>query len=174
MFTGTVFFRWHAGTIRLRVLVLCVGSALGAGSFLLVSTLAGQERPELHGAGSLVPMLCAWLGAYGIFCLGVALRGRRVPRALRLLGTISYSVYLLHALVLIAVPASSSPLLSAVVWVAVTLGVSAAAYRCVELPSMRLGRRPGRRPSEPVLLPVPRPAVEHAPAAPSQWASIGV
>jgi peptidoglycan/LPS O-acetylase OafA/YrhL len=163
MFTGTVFFRWHAGTIRLRTLVLCVGSALVAGSFLLVSSLAGQERPELHGARSLVPMLSAWIGAYAIFCLGVALRGRRVPRALRLLGAISYSVYLLQALVLITVPATSSPLLTAVVWVTLTLAVSAAAYRYVELPSMRLGRRLGRRPAAPVSLPVPRAAVERAP-----------
>jgi peptidoglycan/LPS O-acetylase OafA/YrhL len=176
MFTGTVFYRWHAGTIRLRTLVLCVGSALAAGSFLLVSTLAGQERPELQGAGSLVPMLSAWLGAYAVFCLGVALRGRRAPRALRLLGTISYSVYLLQALVLIAVPASPSPLLTAVVWIAVTLGLSAAAYRCVELPSMRLGRRLVRRPPGHVSLPVPvpRPAAEHAPAAPCQRAPVGV
>lgn len=140
MFTGTVFSRWHAGEVRLRTLVLCVGTALAAGSTLLHSALAAQERSELGDAGSLVPMLSAWLGAYAIFSATLALRGRRFPRALRRLGTISYSAYLLQALVLVAVPPLPHPALTALAWIGTTLALSAAGYRFVELPAIRLGR----------------------------------
>src|SRR3954454_6410725 len=141
MFTGTVFFRWHAGTVGLRTLVLCVGSALAAGTTLLG---AAALQP---GARDVVPMLTAWLGAYAIFCTGLALRSRAVPRWLRRLGTISFSVYLVQALVLLAVPALPSPALTAVLWLAVIVAVSEGTYRLVEQPAVRLGRSLGGRPA---------------------------
>jgi peptidoglycan/LPS O-acetylase OafA/YrhL len=145
MFTGTVFFRWHAGTVRLRTLVTCVVVALAAGTTLLAAA------PQQPGGRDVVPLLSAWLGAYAIFCTAVALRSRRVPGWLRRLGTISFSVYLMQALVLIAVPATSFPVLTAVVWAAVIVAVSEGTYRLVEQPAVRLGRRlgagrPGTRP----------------------------
>jgi peptidoglycan/LPS O-acetylase OafA/YrhL len=129
MFTGTVFARWHAGTVRLRTLVLCVGTALAAGTVLATAA-----------APAVLPMLSSWFAAYAIFCTAVALRGRSVPAWLRRLGTISYSVYLMQALVLLAVPAMPHPVLSAAVWVAVTVAVSELTYRYVERPAVRLGR----------------------------------
>ncbi len=129
MFTGTVFARWHAGTLGLRTLVLCVGTALGAGTVLATAA-----------APAVLPMLSSWFGAYAIFCAAVVLRGRRVPAWLRRLGTISYSIYLVQAVVLLAVPALPHPVLSAVVWVAVTVGVSELTYRFVERPAVRMGR----------------------------------
>jgi peptidoglycan/LPS O-acetylase OafA/YrhL len=86
-------------------------------------------------------MLSAWLVAYAIFCAGVALRSRRVPRALRELGRISYSVYLVQALVLLAVPPLSSAALTIVVWAGSVLGISVLTHRFVELPAVALGRR---------------------------------
>jgi peptidoglycan/LPS O-acetylase OafA/YrhL len=135
MFTGTVFFRWHARTVRLRSLILCVGSALTAGTTMLG---AAALQP---GARDVLPLLTAWLGAYAIFCTALALRSRAVPRWLRRLGTISFSVYLVQALVLLAVPALPSPALTAALWVAVTVAVSEGTYRFVEQPAVRLGRR---------------------------------
>jgi peptidoglycan/LPS O-acetylase OafA/YrhL len=139
MFTGTVFFRWHAGTVRLRTLGLCVGSALAAGTTLLG---ASALQP---GGRAVVPMLTAWFGAYAIFCAAIALRSRTVPGCLRRLGTISFSVYLVQALVLLAVPALASPVLTAVLWLTVTVAVSEGTYRLVEQPAVRLGRRLGGR-----------------------------
>jgi peptidoglycan/LPS O-acetylase OafA/YrhL len=163
MFTGTVFFRWHAGTVALRTLVTCVVTALAAGTTLLG---AAALQP---GGRDVVPMLTAWLGAYAIFCTAVALRSRRVPGWLRRLGTISFSVYLMQALVLLAVPATPYPVLTAVVWVAVIVAVSEGTYRLVEQPAVRLGRRlgAGRSVTGPVpmrgrstgrMLPLPRTA----------------
>jgi peptidoglycan/LPS O-acetylase OafA/YrhL len=147
MFTGTVFFRWHAGTVALRTLVGCVVAALAAGTTMLG---AAAQQP---GGQDVLPMLTAWVGAYAIVGTAVALRSRRVPAWLRRLGTISYSVYLMQALVLLAVPATPFPVLTAVVWVAVIVAVSEGTYRLVEQPAVRLGRRLGA--GRPVAGPVP-------------------
>jgi len=144
MFLGTVFHSWHAGEVRLRTLAGCVVAAVAAGMAMLGST--ADVLGAVAGPG-VVPMTTAWLGAYAVFCAGIALRHRSVPGWLRRLGTISYSVYLVQALVLIAVPALPSPLLTAVVWTAVVIGASELTYRFVEQPAVRLGRRlsDGRR-----------------------------
>ena len=141
MLTGTVFYRWHSGEIGLPTLVVCVSAALASGTALLAAAVLGTPQPP--EAPRFLAMLTAWLGAYAIFCVGVALRHRAVPAVLARLGTISYSVYLMQALVLAAVPAFSDALISAVVWVAVTLAVSEVTYRVVELPAIALGRRWG-------------------------------
>jgi peptidoglycan/LPS O-acetylase OafA/YrhL len=135
MFLGTVFHRWHSGEVRLRSLAGCMVASLAAGAAMLGASAGGM------------PMLTAWLGAHAVFCAGLALRHRTVPGWLRRLGTISYSVYLVQALVLIAVPALPSPLLTAVVWTALVIGLSEVTHRVVEQPAVRLGRRlsAGRR-----------------------------
>ncbi len=171
MFTGTVFHRWHCGTVRLRTLAACVGTAGTSGTILLVSVLAGYEQPELGGTRSLVPMLTAWLGAYVLFCLGVALRARRTPWLLRRLGVLSYSAYLLQPLVLIAVPAvPGSALLSATLWVSVILAASSWSHRLIELPAVRWGRRTRRLRHEAASpgFPVPRQARARKSTGPAQ------
>jgi peptidoglycan/LPS O-acetylase OafA/YrhL len=159
MFTGTVFSRWHAGAVHLRTLVGCVAASLTGGAALLAAA-AGQP-----GEPAVLPLLTAWLGAYAIFGAGLALRSRTVPHWLRRLGAISFSVYLVQALVLLAVPALPSPTLTAVVWTALILAISEGTYRVVELPAVRLGRRLGARtphavPATPIrsIVHRPRPA----------------
>jgi peptidoglycan/LPS O-acetylase OafA/YrhL len=58
---------------------------------------------------------------------------------------VSYSVYLMQGVVLIAVAPLADPVLSAVVWVVATLALSGATYRLVEQPSIRVSRMLGRR-----------------------------
>ena len=85
---------------------------------------------------------------------------------LRRLGTISFSVYLVQALVLIAVPRPALPASDRPRLAGVVLAVSEVTYRLVEQPSVRLGRRlgagaTGRRPprSPPIRSLVPGAAV---------------
>lgn len=141
MFTGTVFYRWYAGTVRLRTLGLCVGVALVAGFCVVFSALFGRDRPDQGGAASFVPMLAAWLGAYLIFSVGVWLWRGQAPRWLRWIGMISYSVYLMQALVIALVPIQANPVLTVALWVAGTIAVSVVTYHLVEKPAVRLGRR---------------------------------
>ena len=85
------------------------------------------------------------------------------------LGRISYSLYLLHLLVLFALVRTASPAVS-VYWLlpaalVLSIGLAWLSYRAVELPSIRLGRhlaspRPQRYAEvwlEPAASPRPRP-----------------
>ena len=175
MFTGTVFHRWHSGATSLRALAGCLVATLAAGAVLLFSSLRAGAPGDPEGTRSLVPMLVAWTVAYALFCGGVLLRHRRLPRVLPFLGRISYSAYLMHALVLLAVPALPWPALTAAVWIAVTVLVATLTHRLVELPAVRLGRALGNRPhraaedTAPALPPAPNategPARRPAPVA---------
>ncbi len=146
MFLGSVFHRWHTGAVQLRTLVGCVGAALTGGAALLATS----------GGPGAVPMLTAWLGAYAVFGVGLALRRRAVPSWLRRLGVISYSVYLVQALVLLVAPVLATPLLTALLWTALVIGTSELTYRIVEQPAVALGRR----------LVAGRPAARPAPVTP--------
>jgi peptidoglycan/LPS O-acetylase OafA/YrhL len=156
MFTGTVFLRWHSGTVGLRTLAVCLLAAAAAGGTLLGTTLAVDGPAEALGARSLVPMAAAWIGAYAVFALGLVLRGRRFPRPLIRLGTISYSVYLVHAVLLSLLPTWASPLVTAIVWGTAILAVSELTHRWVERPAIALGRR----------RPAPAPPIVPLPAGP--------
>ncbi len=143
MFTGTVFHRWHTGAVRLRSLSCCVTASLTAGTVVLASSLPGGDP----GRPTVLAMLTAWWGAYAVFVSAVVLRHRAVPAWLRHLGLTSYSVYLVQAVVLAAIPAQSGPLLSVVVWLVATLAISEVTHRVVERPAIEWGRRLDRRSS---------------------------
>ncbi|MFD0888614.1 acyltransferase family protein, partial [Streptosporangium algeriense] len=148
MFSGTVLYRAEQGEITWA----------RAGWVLLVPA-AGvwlmRDTPGLWPA-----LVAAWL----TFAVGMALRDREMPRALSWLGLVSYSVYLLHPLLLQAVELAwpdlpAVPLGARVVAligvVGVLLGISALTWRFVEAPAQRLGRRLVRGASAAV---TPRPA----------------
>ena len=84
------------------------------------------------------------------FGIGLALRRRRVPRRLTWLGTISYSVYLVHPVLLAVTDGTigrsrqDSPV-AELAFVAVLLPLCALTYRYIEVPSRRWGRRLARR-----------------------------
>ena len=141
MFAGTVVHRWHAGTVRFRTAVLCGIAALGSGTALLAAVLLGHDDPAALGTRTFGPMLAAWVGAYAVFGLGLALRHRRPPGWLVRLGVVSYAVYLLHPLVLAAVPRVGGAVGTAVLWTGLTLVLSEGCHRYVEKPAIRLGRR---------------------------------
>ena len=83
------------------------------------------------------------------FAIGLALRHRNVPAPLAWLGLVSYSVYLLHPLVVNAYSHLSRHLNGASTGVQIVIAfgiaatvllVSAAAYYCVEKPMQKAGR----------------------------------
>ncbi|WP_246268463.1 acyltransferase family protein [Nonomuraea typhae] len=116
MFSGTALYRAEQGQISWAKawLVLAVP---GTGVLLSPGT----------------NLKTAFVAAWAIFLAGMALRGRPVPYVLSWLGLVSYSVYLLHPLLLRVLPA---------VWaVPATFALSALTWRWVEAPAQRLGRR---------------------------------
>ena len=90
----------------------------------------------------------------GAFAIGRLTRDRRTPRWLARVGVLSYSIYLVHYVVLDALRPELTalgnrlPALAEVPVVAAYLGlvggISWLTYRFVELPGQRLGRRAGR------------------------------
>ncbi|QMU68609.1 acyltransferase [Streptacidiphilus sp. P02-A3a] len=151
MFTGTVIQRAESGQINRWYAAACCAFVFLAG---LASGLrfAGQSLNRVWTT-SADSWCTAFVAAWLVFGLGMLLlRGRRVPRALCRLGTLSYALYLLHV-----------PLLSVAIWIlndthysparhpvqellceaaflAVALLLAEALHRLVELPGQRLGR----------------------------------
>jgi peptidoglycan/LPS O-acetylase OafA/YrhL len=86
-----------------------------------------------------------WIAAYAFFLIVLAARKTEFPRPFQWLGRISYSVYLMHPLVLFAVDRWHRPWLSMAMLMVVTLVLSDLTFRVVERPFHELGRR--RRPA---------------------------
>ncbi|WAX79399.1 acyltransferase family protein [Streptomyces sp. KMM 9044] len=143
MFLGTAVYRaerrqshWRRTVGAAAVVVACaVGSAYRYG---------GGSNFTRHG------WIVAFLLAVATFGIGLALRRRRIPRWLIGLGTISYSVYMVHP-VLLAVSDGTigrwerDNLVLEVAFYVVLLPVSVLTYRYIETPGQAWGRRLARR-----------------------------
>jgi peptidoglycan/LPS O-acetylase OafA/YrhL len=154
MFTGTVIYRVAAGhlsPVAGWLTVAFVGLAASLAFYIHtdpLTTAIGESRglPDETWWTRSVAMLAAMLVFLALF----ALRDRvRWPRWLQWLGRISYSVYLVHWIVMYSVPGlpEGTPargLLTLLVWLAVTMGVSTLTYYFVERPAIKVGRRAAR------------------------------
>jgi peptidoglycan/LPS O-acetylase OafA/YrhL len=152
MFTGTVFYRAEQGQYSWRkaiaVGVTVLGLAIAAGLWHSHEwgLSAHAERAWERGWVSASVLAALTFGA------GLAFRHVRWPRALTWLGLISYSVYLLHPL-LIEVYHHLSwshqkhhfwlQVLTAAAFLAVLIAASSLTYLFVEQPMQRVGRRVG-------------------------------
>src|SRR5580693_3395542 len=184
MFTGTVLYRAEQGqypwsrAIPVAVAVFAMAIAAGIWHSHSWGMSAGAE-----GTWERTWFLTLVL-AGATFAFGMAFRHLRWPRALTWLGLISYSLYLLHPLlvqVYYSVPwldrhhPFALQVLVVVVFLAVIIGICSLTYLLVERPMQDLGRRvarwadatfgPDRAPalppvSEPVLAPHARPAAD--------------
>lgn len=150
MFTGTAIYQAERRYASRRVV------AAVAGLVLVCSVIAGVwhsrswRLPPAEGvyfqrAWTLTLVLAAL-----IFAAAMALRRTRLPRWLTGLGVISYSVYLLHPILFLVLDqiigrARHDDYLMLAVATTLLLPLSWLAYRFVEAPGQRLGRRVARR-----------------------------
>jgi peptidoglycan/LPS O-acetylase OafA/YrhL len=180
MFTGTMLYRAERGDfgrVKAAVIALIVfGLVIAAGvwhSMMWHMNGHDQLQFDLQWTSCLVL-------AGGTFAVGMALRHRRVPRVLAWLGLVSYSVYMLHPIVLNAYrsfsvfhrphPFPIQVLLAAGI-VAVVLACSGLTYYLVESPMQGVGRRftrflEARFGSDAITESVPVPDVSAGPAGP--------
>ncbi|WP_162908074.1 acyltransferase family protein, partial [Allorhizocola rhizosphaerae] len=168
MFTGTVIYRMSSGQMskRLGWVTLAIVPIAATISFRLYFEPWGGAYGQVGGAWwtesvAAVVALLVFLGAH-------ALRNKITwPAVLQWLGRISYSVYLVHWVVLQAVPPMPGPaILSLIVWLGLTLGLSQLTYRFVEQPAINAGRavalwarRKRQNPTDPDPAPQESPAL---------------
>ncbi|WP_346044470.1 acyltransferase [Actinomadura chokoriensis] len=150
MFAGTAVRAIQEGRLRRwpAVAMVAVVPALSLVAGLRTPTSwALYANPNPLGRDWTIAVAAAWL----TFLAGLALRGRRMPRFLVWSGLVSYSLYLLHPLVVQVVWYAAGrdtwglPVPVRVGWgvvlVAGVLVSAALTHRYVERPAQRLGRR---------------------------------
>lgn len=162
MFTGTAVYRaehrqiprWTAALTSIAVLA----GAVVAGAAHAEVTMPPDQADafEVYWAGSVVLAALTFAGAW-------AARRQRIPAWLTGLGTISFSLYLLHpVLLMLSDQIGGTPdhddVLRLALFTVVLVMVSTVTHRYIEAPFQRLGRRLSARepaaPTEPVASPV--------------------
>jgi peptidoglycan/LPS O-acetylase OafA/YrhL len=142
MFLGTLVYRVHSGELTWRQTSVAFCAAGVAGIVLLLKVLGHAVGPAAFGDRRFVPMLSAWVGAYGVFLLGSWWwRNHSAPRPLTAIGRWSYSIYLWQGFVIAVIRRGHHPhWLVASEWVLVTIALSIISYTFLENPATCLGR----------------------------------
>lgn len=146
MFTGTVLYRAERGQVS-RVTAAAIVAVV-----LALVTVAGLWHGASRGHQWQVQWGTSVLLAAATFGIGMAVRNRKVPRAVAWLGVISFSVYLLHPLAfdvfrtvrpLHRLNQQPTPVqvVAFVGLAAVIIAASALTYYLIEKPMQRLGHR---------------------------------
>ncbi|WP_406091112.1 acyltransferase family protein [Kitasatospora purpeofusca] len=150
MFAGTVVHRAEHGQMERIQAWFCLGFVIVAGA--AVGWLYNRNGMESSTwTAGWISWTASYLGAWLTFGVGMALRKRRFPKVLTLLGAISFSVYLLHNPILhtlrplLGVPPLPTTGPGKLLWTAefllATVLASYLLYRLVEIPFQNLGRR---------------------------------
>lgn len=147
MFTGTLLYRAEQRQTSRR---LAAGVTVGV--FAIAMAAAAWHDPSVTGQTPLQQrewvVTIALAGA--TFAAGMAARNRPVPSVLAWLGLVSYSIYLLHPLMIDvygSIPFAASPhpaglqVVLAGVFLAALLACCTLSYYLIEAPMQRLGRR---------------------------------
>jgi peptidoglycan/LPS O-acetylase OafA/YrhL len=154
-FVGTALYRVATGSVPLR-------SLLPLGAVLAISlTAAAWLRFSLYPGPSIQAhffsfgcILSSWLSAYALFFALFVKRSRCFPAPLIWLGTVSYSVYLLHPLVLSLLPPGLPLVASSCAVILITVALAHYSYVFIEKPCIALGRN--------LMSWTPRPPYRHA------------
>lgn len=152
-FMGALVGQWRLGRRELPRSTLLLVQLLALGAYLFI-TASADRRPLLTMALPLVfvPLVAALSYDVGPLCDLL----RSAP--LRWLGTLSYSVYMIHEVVLLNLifPVRSRlpaifehDLTAALAYVALVLGLGAATYRWIEVPAREWFRQRARAPRRP-------------------------
>jgi peptidoglycan/LPS O-acetylase OafA/YrhL len=141
-FIGAMVYRQYvAGTVRRRsaiaaLIIMAVAIAVANWLRLDLYLSAGPHVKNGALSGDL-----SFLLGYLLFALLFFLRGRQFPQPLLWLGKISYSVYLLHGIVLHLLLGIRTVWLQAILTLVITLIAASLTYSYIEQPAIAAQRR---------------------------------
>jgi len=141
-FYGTLLYRYFAGYANRRAILLLAPVLLIL--FLAVCWLHYVVYPVETGEGytrSLFGTVFSWSVGYGVFALFFLLRNHRFPAPLLWLGRISYSLYLVHGLLILILPRALPVWYGLPLLLGVSLILSQLTYRWIERPAVKLQHR---------------------------------
>lgn len=142
MFTGSVIYRAMIGEYPVSRALGVIAVAVTSIVVTHLIWFSVDVDPANGGRTSWRAETLTFLAAYAVFGVGLALRRFNFPRPLRFLGEISYSLYLVHGVVIQVVPRwGGNDWLTLAGWLTVSIAVSALTWRLIEKPFQLLGRR---------------------------------
>jgi peptidoglycan/LPS O-acetylase OafA/YrhL len=148
LFFGTCLYRYTVGELSGRR-VAWIG-ALGVAAIVVSWVTADVYWAPLPNGVSVgsykTAEIVTYLAAYGTFALALTLRTVTFPRFLLWLGTISYSLYLVHVIPIEAVgPQFDNRPVTALLWIGLSVVISAGTYYGIERPAIAAGRVVSKR-----------------------------
>lgn len=140
MFTGTLYYRYLNGEIKLKTLILVI--SLTVVVFLSNSILVLSDATHSgFGNKDLIAVISSTLLAYLVFSVAFYFRDKKFPAFIIYLGVISYSIYLIQNTVLMLLPKLTNVYLYATLLIVLTLAVSAITNLLIEKPFIKWGHK---------------------------------
>jgi peptidoglycan/LPS O-acetylase OafA/YrhL len=141
MFVGTVLYRYDIGEVSKRTAATVFCFAVGGIILIQYCYQVGVPEETTGATPNWWTEAGTFVSAYLLFGGLFLLRRYAYPRVLVYAGTISYSVYLVHALVLLLPTPPLAAVPAFAVLMTATLAISVLTYHLIEKPGQLLGRR---------------------------------
>jgi peptidoglycan/LPS O-acetylase OafA/YrhL len=141
LFVGTAIYRNYTREISGKALSALLVFVLLATTMDIYFNYVFVKKDDPTEHFTLFAVFLPWGAAYTVLLAGYLLRSYKFPQVLIWLGTVSYSVYLLHPLCIRVVPRLSNSGYSFVAMLLLTLLAANFTYRNVEQPFITHGKK---------------------------------
>lgn len=145
MFVGTVVYRALHGELPIRTAVIVYASAMLILPVAFWANLTPYTDPTTGAQINWRAETLTFWAAYGLFAVALLARNRHFPRLITYVGKISYSLYLVHPLVMFSVPWASRRAFTYGRWVAGSFVLAMLTYHLIEQPFQKWGRKLSKR-----------------------------